>query len=155
MYARSLSLFLLLPSFFPSYLFPSFFFLLFFFFFLSWGCDLKAVGHVDVEALANVLGVAGLLLVGGARALADHKLVAALVQHGAAHLALVALLAQAPHELAAMRAKRGLPEEASDKLVRIDLIVFVVCFGRVVERRKTKQRRYSEQDRAAVSKCNK
>ena len=47
---------------------------------------------------------------------------AALVDHAHAHLALVALLAQAPDEVPAVRAEGGLPQEGGHELVRVHLV---------------------------------
>ena len=101
---------------------------------------LEPVRHVDLEprapaALCNAPSqrniVEGIVIVhtgvgapggGQAGALGDDHLVAPLVDHGAAHLALVTLLAHAPDEVLAVGAEGGLLEEHRDELVPVDLV---------------------------------
>ena len=56
-----------------------------------------------------------------AGALCGDELVTPLVHHADTDLALVALLPQAPYEVAAVRTERRLPQECRHELVRVDL----------------------------------
>ena len=83
----------------------------------------ESMGNVDFESrrrLRVLVHFVGVLL--DPRALGRDELVATFVHDAYADLTLVALFAEAPDEVAAVAAERGLPEERRHELVTVDLM---------------------------------